>query len=822
MPPCEVGWRAFTAARTAAERARYIAAGSSWDRRSLAAALADEARLAGVRDALTAGRWDDAQRLLARHVHSRPPRFVLAASARHGIVQRIASDFPDAPRGAAERGDRLRRGEHALLGYDGLHFGAPGNPGNPGTPDAIDWHFDPVNARRAPRDFWSTIPYLDPACGDHKIIWELNRHQHWLALGRAFWLTGEPVYRLRVLAELASWMDANPPLVGINWASMLELAFRSLSWLWTIELFNDPQAEDGTPWLVDLLLGLDRQLAQIERNLSYYFSPNTHLLGEALALYVAGRALPELAASARREATGRRILVAESARQIAADGGHAERSTHYHRYALDFYLLALAIARITRDPIAAAFAGTVTRLASAARLMADDSGRLPHIGDDDGGMLLRMTDRQPDDIRDSLSMAAALVDRPDFQIGGPAEESIWMLSHPGLPRPLAPTTQRPQGAQSPQGRQPGVRSAALAETGYYVSRSDAGDHILIDGGPHGFKNGGHAHADALSLTFSRRGVPLLIDPGTGCYTIDRGLRDRFRTTASHNTLELDGRPQSIPAGPFQWTRVAQTGVHRWRSAAGLDYFDGAHDGYAPNQHRRRVLAIHDELLAVADFVGGTGEHAAVLHWHVGGNWMVESRLDSAILRSATDRVTMFVPQGHIETFSADHARGLGWSSPVYGRYEPATTLRITERAAAPFWMMTVFDLNHADPIAAIDWLPIWSAAGSLLHGTALRLTRTDAADYLLFAEPSAGRGAAWRIGELETDAVMLFVRVARSGAGGNAGTVTRVGLADGSFVHHVAGSRGGLRVSLGRTVPVLHIDESSLRSSPLCAASPGS
>ena len=97
-----------------------------------------------------------------------------------------------------------------------------------------------MHGRRAPQAFWSTVPYLDPACGDHKIIWELNRHQHWLALGRAFWLTGDRRYRERCLAELASWLDANPPLTGVNWASMLELAFRSLSWLWAIQLFADP------------------------------------------------------------------------------------------------------------------------------------------------------------------------------------------------------------------------------------------------------------------------------------------------------------------------------------------------------------------------------------------------------------------------------------------------------------------------------------------------------------------------------------------------------------------------------------------------------
>src|SRR5439155_25139175 len=187
----------------------------------------------------------------------------------------------------------------------------------------------------------------------------------------AFWLTGDRKYRDRCIAELASWLDANPPLAGINWSSMLELAFRSLSWLWALHFFAEHDAlvggEDRLPWTVDLLLALDRQLAHVEQNLSYYFSPNTHLLGEALALYVAGRALPALAGSARRSDVGRRILVGEISRQIGADGDHCERSAHYHRYTLDFSLLASAIARITHDPVAGTFDRAVARLAAAAR-----------------------------------------------------------------------------------------------------------------------------------------------------------------------------------------------------------------------------------------------------------------------------------------------------------------------------------------------------------------------------------------------------------------------------------------------------------------------
>ena len=362
MDRTEIAWRGAAAVRTAIDRIRTRAAGPHWSRAGLLTALDASPDLSPARRALAAHRWDDAQRELARCIARGRRRFVIAPAVRTELIARVRTKFPAAAERAAAGADRIAAGAYDLLGYRGLRFGYP----------VPDWHLDPVAGRRAPRLFWADVPYLDPACGDHKVIWELNRHQHFVALGRAWWLTGDDRYRARFLEELRSWLDANPPLVGVNWASMLELAFRSLSWVWAINLFVDgpaeagrsiPSARNGAPvdargdnqpraegaWLVDLLAALDRQLAHVERNLSYYFSPNTHLLGEALGLYVCGHALPLFAASARRAALGRRILLDEIDRQIGADGGHAERSTHYHRYALDFYILALVVARLNGD-----------------------------------------------------------------------------------------------------------------------------------------------------------------------------------------------------------------------------------------------------------------------------------------------------------------------------------------------------------------------------------------------------------------------------------------------------------------------------------------
>ena len=820
MDAAELTWRATTVGRTLWDRARTGCASPRWSRTDLLPALAPLAELSEVRAALQRHRWDEAQRALARHIVQAPRRFTIGPQSRPALVARIRREFPDAAAQAAQRADRIAAGQYDLLGYRGLRFGA--DDSGPALPD---WHLDCVHGRRPPRAFWSTVPYLEPQCGDHKIIWELNRHQHWIALGRAFWLSGTSKYRARFLAELASWLDDNPPLIGVNWASMLELAFRSISWLWAINLFADAEADDSWPWLVDLLVALDRQLTQVERNLSYYFSPNTHLTGEALALYVAGRTLPQFAASQRRADTGRRVLIQEIDRQIAADGGHCERSTHYHRYTLDFYALALLVARNTGDEAAAArFEEAVVRLGSAARLLADDGGRMAHLGDDDGGQLTPLSGRDADDIRDSLAIAAALAHRPDLAVGSVPEEALWLVG--------SDTADREPQPASP----PAVASGALADTGYYVSRSRAGDHLVIDGGPHGYQNAGHAHADALSLTLAVRGVPLLIDPGTGCYTIDAAVRDRMRCTALHNTVTLDHQPQSRPSGPFHWSHVANGRVHRWRTHHRFDYFDGSHDGYRPIEHRRRVLAMHGDLVVIADFVAGSGAHAAAVHWHFDPRWDVRTRARGAVCRYGDTRVGFSTPQGVVDSFCGDAQTGLGWCSPAYGRLERATTVRVSHDDGAPFWMVSVFDFDPDNAVSDVHWVPVWAEAGAVAHAAAIRITRAASVDHVAFAEPGHDMPVAtgadaeggpiaavptWRVGDVETDARMLFYRSTPSRP------FVRVALVDGSLAHAVG--RRGFDVTMPHDVPAFFSDRTEnlepqnlepRMKAPSCAVSP--
>src|SRR5579863_7896143 len=154
------------------------------------------------------------------------------------------------------------------------------------TGPEIHWRRDYVSGKETDLAYFRRIPYLDAArAGDHKIIWELNRHQHLVLLAQAYLLTGRDEFPDEIERQLESWFRANPFQRGINWTSALEVAFRALSWMWVDHLAGARLKAETRQRLRD---GLYRHGLHLDANLSVYFSPNTHLLGEAVALHALG------------------------------------------------------------------------------------------------------------------------------------------------------------------------------------------------------------------------------------------------------------------------------------------------------------------------------------------------------------------------------------------------------------------------------------------------------------------------------------------------------------------------------------------------------
>ena len=621
---------------------------------------------------------------VADRIHHRDRRFQFEAFTDRGSTKAALSQIRNEAtrRTLVAKADRIVAGRFDLLGYEGLDFGTP-----------VDWQYDPVTRRRCPDVHWSRIDHLDPtAGGDKKVIWELNRHQWMLCLGRAWWLTGSDRYSACFVQRMVRWMGANPPGRGVNWSSSIEVSFRAIAWIWALEFFSEsPLVTPEFVRRVSKFLYVHGR--HIETYLSTYFSPNTHLTGEALGLVYLGTFCPGFRCSARWRTMGIEILQREAERQIRADGVYFEQSSYYHRYTTDFYTHLYVLTRDRQPEVAAAIRPRLLALLEHLAAITRPDGTTPFFGDDDGGRLVVLDERPANDFRAALSNGAVLFGRPDFRnlAGTLAEETVWLLGPSSV-----------EGFSALADDPPRELSRAFPDGGYYVMRDGWGDLancLLVDGGPHGSLSCGHAHADALAIEVSAAGRPMLIDPGTFTYTGSVDLRRQFRSTAAHNTVTVDGEPSSVPAGPFTWRTVAKSARPKWISRRRFDFFEGSHDGYCrlPDAvvHQRTIFFLRGDYWIVRDRMQAAGRHRYNVSFHgAPGVSASASAVDGAV------RLRWIGGSSGLDLWNMN--RDARWSirdgsvSPCYGRQETAPVATLSMEGVGKTDLLTVLIPGEGD------------------------------------------------------------------------------------------------------------------------------
>jgi hypothetical protein len=609
-----------------------------------------------------------------------PGRFFDGAT-NDATRQLLEGSLPSVRPELLDAAGRIGRKRFDLLGYRELFFGDP-----------IDWRLDPVSGRRTRFAHWSRIDPLDSeAMGDPKVIWELNRHQWLVTLGQAYRLSGDERHAGVFASSVREWMAANPVGWGINWASSLEVALRLISWCWALHLFRGSRAL--TPDLFTEMRAFIRSHAvHVERYLSHYTSPNTHLTGEALGLFYAGTQFPEFPEAGRWQGTGERILVEQVALQVLPDGVYFEQSTCYQRATIEIYMHFLILASRCGRRVPEAVPARIRKALDFLLAIATPAGMMPSVGDGDGGWLLPLHRRDPNDARGIFSTAAALFGRPEYAwaAGGLAPETLWLLGPAGETafRALAPS---PPGASSHE---------LFGAGGYVVMRSGWGprDHrIVFDVGPLGPASAaGHAHADLLSVQCATFGEPCIVDPGTFRYAADPSWRDLFRGTAAHSTVTVDGVGQALPAGPFAWHATPGARLRRYASDDHLGYADAEHGAYLrlpdPVVHRRRVLFLKPRFIVIVDDLEGKAEHRidnrfqfAPLRAERRNGWLRATgpRGSGLLMRSfANVELTTRIAEG-------SEIPAQGWVSPDYGQRRPAPVTTVTAEARLPVRMITL-------------------------------------------------------------------------------------------------------------------------------------
>ncbi|MEP6903363.1 MAG: alginate lyase family protein [Actinomycetota bacterium] len=581
-----------------------------------------------------------------------------------------------------EKSEKIIEGKFDLLGFQNLDFGK-----------AIDWHYEPLSGKHLPLKHWKQFDELDTEeTGDKKVVWELNRHQHFFTLGVAFWITKDEHYAATFARHLDSWMEQNPPGIGINWFSSLEVAFRAISWIWAFHFFKG--SNSLTPELFQKTLKfLYLHGGHLEKYLSTYYSPNTHLTGEALGLYYLGTQLDVFERAKHWRKLGEEILFAELDRQIHADGVYFEQSSWYQRYTTDFYTHFLILKTLNEENtdkiLQEKFETKLQLLHDFQMSITRPDGTTPIIGDDDGGRSLPLSGSESNNFRANLATAAILFERGDYKFvaGEFTEETLWLLGSEGA-----------RSFENLLAFEPRQSSKIFPDGGYFAMRdgwSETDNYLLVDCGEIGSINGGHGHSDALSIELAIGGKTLLVDSGTYTYHESDEMRNFFRTSIAHNTLMIDEKSQSEPGGKFSWKTKAKLSVQSLISEDRFDFFEGSHNGYErlaeAATHQRSILFLKNNYWIMRDFVKTHGTHDYALNFHF--NKQTDPAIESAEGGNSCISETPSNENGwRMFTFGDNGSwqRKESWISNNYGKKDSAPFLRFVSKGKGAQEFFTFF------------------------------------------------------------------------------------------------------------------------------------
>jgi hypothetical protein len=633
-----------------------------------------------------------AEELVERALMSRLGGAWCEGEQRASVLEALAA-IPGAEARALERAQAAVRGEFDVFGTR-VCFGE-GQP--------VDWSRDPVSGYRYPVIPIEELKLAQPGV-DPKYPWVLGRLDWLVALGQGYWVerraAERAVFARAFVARTLDFLQANPVGQGVHWTCPMEVALRAANLAQALVMFAESREARRPEFLVPVLEALAEHTAFVEAHLEDQGAvPNNHLVANLVGLVVVGLLFPELPGAPRQVARAVAGLRTQVEAQVHPDGTSFEGSVPYHRLSVELFTLAWVVARETGVDLGGTYASRLQGMYRASRAWSSEQGLAPQIGDNDSGRALPFRDRDAREQGYLAPLGAALFADASLAEGTFPDEAAWLLGAEGLER---------FRALAPAGPAPSV---SFPEGGFHVLRG-AGAVVTVSAGAQGQRGvGGHSHNDKLSFELHLNGRPVLVDPGTGTYTRDPGVRNDFRGTAAHNTLQVDGAEQTPlePGRLFALPEAARARVLDFQPGPERDRLTVRQDGYrallAPvGVLRTFVLDKQARALGVTDALVGIGSHEVVGRLHLPDT---RARLRPAtpeeverarcVPESPRDFEPLAVELGPEESPEAVVLLASGLApvlepsrySPGYGLVVPARRVVFRVRVSPPAWLRWV-------------------------------------------------------------------------------------------------------------------------------------
>lgn len=526
----------------------------------------------------------------------------------------------------------------------------------------IDWYLDPVRGLRfpegVPHKAWD-LYRMRPGNADIKYPWELGRCQHLPTLAQAWQLTRRREFAREIFDQIADFMEANPLGLGIQWTCTMDVAIRAANWAIALALTLDADVVPDEERAAAYAALFDHGKFIFENLENTYEVTSNHFLSNIVGLHLVAAEFCGLPQADAWDEFCRRAVQREMMVQVHEEGSDYESSIPYHRLVTELFLASYRLAQFQRRPLPDQYAQRLRKMVQFLLDTQRPDGRMPVIGDADDGRFHIFTDYARWDRQDARHLyapAALVLGQPQWLSLAPAagrwEAAWWGFDPAGVDcrGELPPPVQR-----------------LFPAFGVAVIRDQRAYLVITNGkvGTNGFGN--HKHNELLGFEYHVAGVPLLVDPGSYVYTSDFDARNRFRSTASHNTVMIDGAEQNEmrPEWIFRAFESAEPEHLYFAESGPCVVYVGRHKGYCRTArravHERRFeLQPTSGTLRIVDRIVGSGTARVQWHFHAAPGVTVAPEGDTIVLRGGSVSVRMTLPPALTAAVRA------GLYSPSYG------------------------------------------------------------------------------------------------------------------------------------------------------------
>lgn len=514
----------------------------------------------------------------------------------------------------------------------------------------IDWRLDVKNNIKSKLMLWNKINYRDSEkYGDIKYIFEINKLQQLPILAFSYKKTKDKRILSEITYEILSWIDQNPYKMSINWTSSIECSYRNLSILFTYYLLYEDIKDEEAKKAIEKIIYLNGEY--IIENLSLYSSANNHYLSELLGLFLTG--IMYNSEDKKMKAWIKysyNELLKEMYKQNNKDGVNKEQATWYHAAVTDIYILFIKICEVQGLRVEKKYYSLLEKMCEYIMYSYGSCKVQPNVGDRDEEIILKLDiDKKYDYFKSILTSGAIMFKRVDFKFfsGGIDNRNIFLFGRKGI-----------ETFNSLKNKNIKLKDKIFVYGGYGYFYDDSSE-VKFDFGKLGYLSlAGHGHADCLSFQLFKNGMGFLVDSGTYCYHTKPQWRYYFKSTAAHNTVEVNGESQSQYGGSFLWLHKADGKLLNYSINDKCSIITASHNGYKKNgvSHIRTLYFVKNKFLLIQDKINNNQKNNFTWNYHLSNGCNLYKKEKHYVVTNEKESISIqFYPYKTVETC-------LGWES----------------------------------------------------------------------------------------------------------------------------------------------------------------